>query len=59
MAICNALTAGLSKSCDTNAGGINKIYIADFDNVSTTTIAAADSPQFGDWISEITMAAST
>lgn len=30
MAICNALTAGLSKSCDTNAGGVNKIWVADY-----------------------------
>ena len=34
MAICNALTAGLSKSCDTNVGGVNKIYIADFTDLS-------------------------
>jgi hypothetical protein len=36
MAICNALTTGLSKSCDTNAGGVNKIYIADYVSVSPT-----------------------
>jgi len=36
MAICNALTAGLSKSCDTNVGGVNKIYIADFVDLSPT-----------------------
>ena len=34
MAICNALTTGLNKSCDTNAGGLNKIYITDYENVS-------------------------
>lgn len=34
MAICNALTAGLDKSCDTNAGGVNKIFIADFVSLS-------------------------
>lgn len=36
MAICNALTSGLSKSCDTNAGGVNKIYIGDFISMSPT-----------------------
>ena len=36
MAICNALTAGLAKSCDTNAGGVNKIYIADYANLAPT-----------------------
>jgi hypothetical protein len=56
MAICNALSAGLDKSCDSNAGGVNKIYIADFDAVSTPiTIGAATAPQVGDWIDAITM----
>lgn len=36
MAICNALTAGLAKSCDTNAGGVNKIFIADFVDLNPT-----------------------
>ena len=36
MAICNALTTGLSKSCDTNAGGVNKIYIGDFTSMTPT-----------------------
>ena len=36
MAICNALTAGLSKSCETNVGGVNKVYIADFTDLSPT-----------------------
>lgn len=36
MAICNALTSGLSKSCDTNAGGVNKIYIGDFTSMTPT-----------------------
>ena len=56
MAICNALTAGLTKSCETNAGGINKIYIADFDNVTGYTIGASTSPQVGDWLDGITVA---
>jgi hypothetical protein len=56
MAICSALSAGLDKSCDNNAGGVNKIYIADFDAVtSPITIGAATSPQVGDWIDAITM----
>lgn len=59
MAICNALTAGLSKSCETNAGGINKIYIADFESVTGYTIGAATSPQVGDWLDAITMAGGT
>ena len=48
MAICNALSAGLSKSCETNAGGINKIYITDFENVTSYTIGAATAPD-RDW----------
>lgn len=36
MAICNALTAGLDKSCDTNAGGVNKVFIADFVSFTPT-----------------------
>jgi hypothetical protein len=57
MAICNALSAGLDKSCDNNAGGVNKIYVTDFDNVafSGITIGAATSPQTGDWVDAITM----
>lgn len=58
MAICNALTGGLSKSCDTNAGGVNKIYVTDFANASET-IGAATSPQVGNWIDVVTMTGST
>jgi hypothetical protein len=58
MAICNALTAGLSKSCETNSGGINKIFITDYDNVAYV-IGAATSPQVGNWVDGITMAGST
>jgi len=36
MAICNALSAGLAKSCETNAGGVNKIFIADFIDLNPT-----------------------
>jgi hypothetical protein len=56
MAICNALTAGLTKSCETNSGGVNKIYITDFENVTSVTIGASTAPQVGDWIDAITMA---
>ena len=59
MAICNALSAGLDKSCDSNAGGVNKIYVTDFDNVTAFTIGAATSPQTGDWVDAITMGGST
>lgn len=37
MAICNALNAGISKSCDNNAGGITHFYIADHASVSAYT----------------------
>ena len=37
MAICNALTTGLNKSCETNAGGLNKIYITDYENITAVT----------------------
>ena len=58
MAICNALTNGLTKSCDTNAGGVNKIYLADYENVISTTTATA-SGYTGQWINTIGMTAST
>ena len=53
MAICNALTNGLSKSCDTNTGGVNRIYITDWENVTNVTDGAGTG---GDWITGITMA---
>lgn len=56
MAICNALTNGLSKSCDTNAGGVNKIYITDWENVTNVTDGAGTG---GDWITAVTMAGTT
>jgi hypothetical protein len=55
MAICNALTAGLNLSCDTNSGGVKSIRITDFANVSAVTISGATAPQVGDWIDAITM----
>ena len=39
MAICNALTTGLSKSCDTNTGGINKIFIGDYQHLERAQIS--------------------
>ena len=36
MAICNALTTGLTKSCDTNVGGVNRIWVGDFTDLSYT-----------------------
>ncbi len=30
MAICNALSAGLDKSCDRNSGGVNRLWVGDF-----------------------------
>ena len=59
MAICNALTAGLDKSCDNNSGGVNKVFITDYDNISSVVIGTASAPQVGDWIDGITMSGST
>ena len=59
MDICNALTAGLTKSCETNSGGVKTIRIADFENVTAVTIGASTAPQVGDWVDAITMAASS
>lgn len=39
MAICNALSGNILKSCEGNVGGITKIFIADFNNVTTITEA--------------------
>ena len=36
MAICNALTGVVTKSCDNNVGGINRIFIADYVNLNPT-----------------------
>lgn len=55
MAICNAISNGLSKSCDNNSGGVNKIYITDFENVTAITTDAAGGGQTGDWIDSVTM----
>ena len=36
MAICSALTGAISKSCDTNTGGVRKIWLADWSQLSYT-----------------------
>jgi hypothetical protein len=54
MAICNALTGVITKSCDNNTGGVNRIFIADYANA--TSITTSGSPAE---VSAITMAAST
>jgi len=54
MAICNALTGNIYKSCDNNTGGVTEIYIADYDNVEVIT--ASGTPEE---ITAITMAATT
>ncbi len=36
MAICNALSGGLSKSCDTNAGGLKRVLVGDYTDFSLT-----------------------
>jgi len=38
MAICNALSTGLSKSCDTNTGGVNKIFIGDYQHLERALV---------------------
>ncbi len=36
MAICSALTGAIAKSCDTNTGGVRKIWLADWSQLSYT-----------------------
>lgn len=48
---CNTLTGGISKGCTGNVGGIKKIYITDFCNVTGLTLASP-----GGQISGFTMA---
>lgn len=47
---CNTLTGGIAKGCSGNIGGIKKIYITDFCNVTGLTLASP-----GDEISGFTM----
>lgn len=51
---CNSLTGGIAKGCSGNIGGIRKIYITDFCNVTGTTLSSP-----GDEISAFTMASGT
>ena len=51
---CSILSGGIEKSCLTNTGGIRKIYITDFCNVTDVTLNSPDEE-----ISAFTMAAST
>lgn len=55
MSVCNALTNGLTKSCDNNSGGVNRLWVADFSNVSATTATSSTYPT-SYWINSITMA---
>ena len=60
MAICNALTAGLVKSCETNAGGVNRFWIGDFLSLSPSISGgeiAAISPDLNQGIYVITTTA--
>ncbi len=59
MSICNALTNGLTKSCESNAGGVNKLWICDYENVVSTTFATSSSYPNDNWINTIGMTAST
>lgn len=50
MAVCNALTSGITKGCDNNVGGIKKIYLTELENIATITHGSP-----GDTITAITM----
>lgn len=58
MAICNAFVTGLDKSCLNNAGGVNRIFLTDFENVISTSISLNPAGN-GFYISAITMVTST
>jgi hypothetical protein len=49
---CNLMTAGIPKDCDNNLGGVRRIYITDFENVTSITAATGT-------ISAFTMASGT
>lgn len=46
---CVSFSGGIAKNCETNVGGLTKVYLTDFDNISTFT-------QSGGTVSSITMA---
>jgi hypothetical protein len=54
MSICNSLTTGLNKSCENNAGGVAKIYVTDFENVTAFTVGTASAFPTNDGITAIT-----
>ena len=54
MPICSVLSGALAKACELNAGGVNKIFVTDFANVTGYTEGAASAPQVGSWLSAIT-----
>jgi hypothetical protein len=56
MAICSALSGALAKTCELNAGGVNKIFVTDFANVTAYTDGAAGGGQVGNWITGVTSA---
>lgn len=49
---CVLLTGGIAKNCDNNLGGVTKVYITDFENVTGVTAASGE-------ISAFTMASGT
>ena len=51
---CNTFTSGITKGCTGNKGGIKKLYIADFCNISGLTLGSPN-----DTISAITMTSGT
>lgn len=60
MAICNEITYGLNKGCENNSGGVNKIYVIDFANVtSITTGTSSTYANDAEWITSIGVTAST
>ena len=54
MSICNALTSGIAKTCQNSAGGVQAVYVADFDTITAITVGTSSfSPNF-DIITAIT-----
>lgn len=51
MSICNILTAGISKTCNNNVGGIKELYLTEKANVTSITLSSP-----GNVINAITMA---
>jgi len=49
---CISFSGGIPKTCDSNIGGLTKVYLTDFDNITGIT-------QSGGTVSDITMAAAS